>query len=299
MKSAFRPATPVTSLSVGSDEAPQAPVGITELAALARQIRKDILIMLNKARSGHTGGSLSATDILVALFFSRLRHKPRNPRWPERDRFVLSKGHAAPAYYAVLAHCGYFPLSQLLTLRQIGSCLQGHPDCMLTPGVECSTGSLGQGVSVAVGMALGLRLDARSSRVYALLGDGETQEGQVWEAVMSAAHYRLDNFCAIVDCNGLQIDGPVRQIMNVEPLGAKFHAFGWHVVEIDGHDMAQIVDALNGAETIKERPTAIIAHTVKGKGVSLFEDKVAYHGVAPTDEELAQALQELDAASLK
>jgi transketolase len=269
------------------------PAELARLGRLARRIRRDILIMLNRAGSGHTGGSLSATDILVALFFSKMRHRPQEPRWPDRDRFVLSKGHAAPAYYAVLAHSGYFPPDELLKLRQLGSCLQGHPDCTLTPGVEVSTGSLGQGLSVASGMALGLRLDGLPSRVYVMLGDGEMQEGQVWEAAMSAAHFKVDNLCAIVDCNDLQIDGLVREVMNIEPLAAKLQAFGWHTIECDGHDIGQVLAALDAAEAVKGRPTAIVARTVKGKGVSIFEGKAKYHGVAPTDEELAQALREL------
>jgi transketolase len=293
MKSATRPAAAAAAPSL--DQAAPAPADLARLRELARQIRKDILIMLHRAGSGHTGGSLSATDILVALFFAKMRHRPAEPRWLGRDRFVLSKGHAAPAYYAVLARGGYFDPAELLTLRQLGSCLQGHPDCLLTPGVEVSSGSLGQGLSVAQGMALGLRLDGRPSRVYALLGDGECQEGQVWEAAMSAAHFGLDNLCAVVDANDLQIDGRVSEIMNVQPLAEKFAAFGWHTLECDGHDFAPLLAALDKAETVKGRPTAIIARTIKGKGVSIFEGQVKYHGVAPTDEELALALRELDA----
>ncbi len=293
MKSATRPAAAAAAPSL--DQAAPAPADLARLRELARRIRKDILVMLHRAGSGHTGGSLSATDILVALFFAKMRHRPAEPRWPERDRFVLSKGHAAPAYYAVLAHGGYFDPAELLTLRQLGSCLQGHPDCLLTPGVEVSSGSLGQGLSVAQGMALGLRLDKRPSRVYALLGDGECQEGQVWEAAMSAAHFGLDNLCIVVDANDLQIDGRVSEIMNVQPLAEKFAAFGWHTLECDGHDFAPLLAALDKAETVKGRPTAVIARTIKGKGVSIFEGQVKYHGVAPTDEELAQALRELDA----
>jgi len=296
MKSAARPAPAEAAASLAAAPAGPAPAEIARLQGLARLVRRDILVMLNRAGSGHTGGSLSVTDILVALFFSKLRHRPQEPTWPERDRFVLSKGHAAPAYYAVLARSGYFDLSQLLTLRQLGSCLQGHPDCTLTPGVEVSTGSLGQGLSVAQGMALGLRLDRRPSRVYAVLGDGEMQEGQVWEALMSCAHYRIDNLCAIIDCNDLQIDGWVREIMNIEPLGDKLRAFGWHTLDVDGHDFAGLLPALEAAEAVKGRPTVILARTVKGKGVSIFEGKAKYHGVAPTDEELAVALRELGEA---
>lgn len=294
MKSAARPAPPqAASLASDGLSGPHDPAKLARLARLARQVRRDIVTMLHKAGSGHTGGSLSVTDILVALFFSKLRHRPQEPTWPDRDRFVLSKGHAAPAYYAVLARSGYFPLTELSTLRQLGSCLQGHPDCTLTPGVEVSSGSLGQGLSVAQGMALGLRLDKRPSRVYAVLGDGELQEGQVWEAAMSGAHFKLDNLCAVVDCNDLQIDGLVREVMNVEPVRDKFAAFGWHTLDIDGHDLGQLLAALDEAERVKGRPTAILARTVKGKGVSIFEGQAKYHGVAPNDEELAQALREL------
>jgi transketolase len=294
MKSAARPASPqAASLASDGLSGPPDPAELARLARLARQVRRDIVTMLHKAGSGHTGGSLSVTDILVALFFSKLRHRPQEPTWADRDRFVLSKGHAAPAYYAVLARSGYFPLTELSTLRQLGSCLQGHPDCTLTPGVEVSSGSLGQGLSVAQGMALGLRLDARPSRVYAVLGDGELQEGQVWEAAMSGAHFKLDNLCAVVDCNDLQIDGLVREVMNVEPVRDKFAAFGWHTLDIDGHDLGQLLAALDEAERVKGRPTAVLARTVKGKGVSIFEGKAKYHGVAPNDEELAQALREL------
>lgn len=293
MKSAARSASQAATLAADGLAGAPGPAELQRLEALARQIRRDIVTMLHRAGSGHTGGSLSATDLIVALFFGKMRHRPAEPLWSGRDRFVLSKGHAAPAYYAALARAGYFPLEELLTLRQLGSCLQGHPDCILTPGVEVSSGSLGQGLSVAQGIALGLRLDGSSSRVYAILGDGECQEGQVWEAAMSCAHFRIDNLCTLVDCNDLQIDGLVREVMNVEPLADKFAAFGWHVLDIDGHDMSQILAALAAAEQVKGRPTVILARTVKGKGVSIFEGKAKYHGVAPDDEELAQALKEL------
>jgi transketolase len=228
--------------------------------------------------------------MITALYFHVMRHDPENPQWEERDRFILSKGHAAPAQYVALAEAGYFPKEDLMMLRRLGSHLQGHPDSKGTPGVEVCTGSLGQGLSMANGMALGLRLDKRSSRVYALLGDGELQEGQVWEAAMASAHYRLDNLCALIDANALQIDGEVERVMNVGPIGDKFKAFGWNVTEIDGHDMEAIVKALESANHIKEKPTAIVARTVKGKGVPRFEHKVSYHGVAPNDEELNEAL---------
>jgi transketolase len=264
---------------------------IVELEETARKLRVAIVKALHKSQSGHTGGSLSAIDMVTALYFHKMRHKPAEPSWEGRDRFVLSKGHAAPAQYAALAEAGYFPKEDLMLLRRLGSHLQGHPDSKGTPGVEVPTGSLGQGLSMAVGMALGLRLDARENRVYTILGDGELQEGQVWEAAMAAGHYRLDNLCAMVDANGLQIDGEVARVMNVAPIADKFRAFGWNVVEIDGHDMAAIVAALDGAETVKGAPTMIVAATVKGKGVSFFENKASYHGVPPSDEELPRALE--------
>lgn len=259
----------------------------------ARLLRIEILKMLTEAGSGHTGGSLSAADIVTALYFYKLRHRPDDPLWEERDRFVLSKGHAAPLLYAVLAMAGYFDKALLKTLRKLGSPLQGHPSSKSLPGVEVSTGSLGQGLSVANGMAMGLRLSKLPSRVYCLLGDGELQEGQVWEAAMTAAHYKLDNLCAIIDLNGLQIDGPISQVKNIEPVQSKWQAFGWNTIEINGHDMAQIVDSLDRAETLKGAPTVILARTIKGRGVSIFENKVKYHGVAPTKEELEIALKEL------
>lgn len=266
---------------------------IENLKKWARQLRLDVLMMLNKAKSGHTGGSLSAADIVAALYFYKMRHDPKNTKWEDRDRFVLSKGHAAPIQYAALARCGYFSPKELLTLRKLGSILQGHPDMKCTPGIEVCTGSLGQGLSMANGMALALRLDKKASRVYALLGDGEVEEGQIWEAAMSAAHYKLDNICAILDFNGFQIDGAVTDVMNIEPLSAKWAAFGWHVLMIDGHDMEQIISALNESETIKGQPTMIIARTVKGKGVSIFEGKYQYHGIPPSDEELKKSMEEL------
>jgi transketolase len=264
---------------------------IVELEETARKLRVAIVKALHKSQSGHTGGSLSAIDMVTALYFHTMRHNPAEPSWEGRDRFVLSKGHAAPAQYVALAEAGYFPKEDLMLLRRLGSHLQGHPDSKGTPGVEVPTGSLGQGLSMAVGMALGLRLDARENRVYTILGDGELQEGQVWEAAMAAGHYRVDNLCAMVDANGLQIDGEVAKVMNVAPIADKFRAFGWNVVEIDGHDMAAIVAALDGARTVKGAPTMIVAATVKGKGVSFFENKASYHGVPPSDEELPRALE--------
>jgi transketolase len=257
-------------------------------------LRVEILKMLTEAGSGHTGGSLSAADIVTALYFYKMNHKPDNPAWKDRDRFILSKGHAAPVLYAALALSGYFEKSLLKTLRKVGSPLQGHPCSKKLPGVEISTGSLGQGLSIANGMALGLKIDGSSSRVYCLLGDGETQEGQVWEAAMTAAHYKLDNLCAIIDNNGLQIDGHCCNVMCIEPLVKKWEAFGWNVIDINGHNMDAIVKALDAAETVKAKPTMIVARTIKGKGVSFFEGKVEYHGLAPTPEELEKALKELD-----
>jgi transketolase len=290
MKTAIRPTDAMGAKTADPSE-------VARLQETARNLRRDILLMLHKAGSGHTGGSLSAADLITALFFSKMRHRPGEPRWPGRDRFVLSKGHAAPVYYAALAHSGYFPVSELMSLRQLGSCLQGHPDCLLTPGVEITSGSLGQGLSVALGMALALRLDANPARVYVLLGDGECQEGQVWEAAMAAAHFKCDNLCVLIDDNGLQIDGRVADIMNVEPLEDKWSAFGWRAIRIDGHDFSQILPALDEAALNTASPTAIIATTVKGKGVSFFEGKVKYHGVAPTDDELTRALAELERVS--
>jgi transketolase len=266
---------------------------IASLTEKARTLRIEILKMLTEAGSGHTGGSLSAADIVTALYFSKMRHDPEDPKWSQRDRFILSKGHAAPVLYAALALSGYFEKTLLKTLRKLGSPLQGHPCSKILPGVEISTGSLGQGLSIANGIALGLRMDGLNSRVYCLLGDGETQEGQVWEAAMTAAHYKLDNLCAFIDNNGLQIDGHCCDVMHIEPIVDKWAAFGWHVIDINGHDIGAILGALNEAETVKGKPTMIVARTVKGKGVSLFEGKVQYHGLAPTHEELEIALKEL------
>ena len=268
-------------------------VDIENLKEKARQVRIEIVKMLAQAGSGHTGGSLSSADIVTALFFYKMRHNPKDPKWKDRDRFVLSKGHAAPVLYTALALSGYFDKSLLGSLRKIDSPLQGHPCCKLLSGVEVSTGSLGQGLSVANGMALGLRLAGSPARVYCLLGDGEIQEGQVWEAAMTASHYKIDNICAIIDHNRLQIDGNCSEVMNIEPIEAKFEAFGWNVFTIDGHNMQEIVEALDMAEKIKGKPTVIVANTIKGKGVSIFEGKVQYHGVAPNQEELKIALKEL------
>lgn len=269
---------------------------LQELQEISRNIRVDILKMLNRARSGHTGGSLSSVEILVSLYYVVMNHRPQDPEWEDRDRFILSKGHAAPALYTVLAHCGYFPKEELNTLRRLGSKLQGHPKANSVPGIEVSTGSLGQGLSIANGIALGLRLNKKQSRVYVLLGDGEIQEGMVWEAAMSASHYSIDNLCAIVDNNGFQIDGAVQKVMNIYPIAEKFFAFGWEVFEVNGHDFVELIDAFDSAKSVSGKPSVIIARTVKGKGVSFMEGKYEYHGVPPTDDELARALKELGVA---
>lgn len=266
---------------------------IKELENKARQVRKLIVRMLGIAGSGHPGGSLSSTDLLTALYFSVMRHDPKNPGWPERDRFHLSKGHCCPVWYAVLSEAGYFPQEKLWTLRKLGSMLQGHPD-RRTPGVEVASGSLGQGLSVAVGMCLAAKIDKRDYRVYVLMGDGEIQEGNIWEAAMAASHYKCSNLCAMLDCNGFQIDGKTSAVMNLEPLVAKWQAFGWHTIEIDGHDMKQILSAYGKAKTVKDKPTIIIARTIKGKGVSFMENVVDFHGRAPTKDETDQAIKELD-----
>lgn len=264
-----------------------------QLEAQAKQIRRDIITMIGAAGSGHPGGSLSAADIVTALYFYVMKNDPERPDWPDRDRFILSKGHGAPVLYAALAQRGYFLKEELLTLRKLGSILQGHPDMRKVPGVEMSTGSLGQGLSAAVGMALAAKLDKKSHRIYVLLGDGEIQEGMIWEAAMAAAHFKLDNIVAFLDHNGMQIDGPTRDIMCPEPLTDKWRAFGWHVVDIDGHNMAEILAAVEMAHLTSGKPTMIIAKTVKGKGVSFMENQVGWHGVAPKPEEVTLALKEL------
>ena len=248
--------------------------------------------MTAAAGSGHPGGSLSSADIVTALYFKVLNHHPDDPKWSQRDRFVLSKGHCAPILYAALARSGYFPVCDLLNLRKIDCHLQGHPDMHKTPGVETSSGSLGQGLSISVGMALAMRLDGLPGHIYTLMGDGESQEGEVWEGAMAAAHYKLGNLTAIVDTNGLQIDGFTKDVMNVEPLAQKYEAFGWETVSIDGHDFQQILDALEWGRQAKG-PSAIIAKTVKGKGVSFMENQAGWHGKAPSVKEAEQALMEL------
>jgi transketolase len=267
---------------------------IVELEGLARKLRRHIIEMTCAAASGHPGGSLSSADIVAFLYFYKLKHNPKDPGWAERDRFVMSKGHAAPVLYAALAEAGYFPPRYLKTLRQVGSSLQGHIDMLALPGIEMSTGSLGQGLSTANGMALAGRLDKRNYRVYCLLGDGECQEGQVWEAAMTSAHYRLDNLTAIVDCNKYQIDGRVEDIKNLNPFHEKWKAFGWSVISCDGHKMEALEEALGKAENIRGKPAVILADTVKGKGVSFMEQNpLDYHGKAPTAEEEKRAVKEL------
>ncbi|EQK40806.1 transketolase, thiamine diphosphate binding domain protein [[Clostridium] bifermentans ATCC 638] len=263
------------------------------LNGIARNIRRDIVTMIHSSKSGHPGGSLSAVEILTSLYFDEMNVDSRNPKMEDRDRFVLSKGHAAPVLYSTLAEKGYFDKTELNSLRKIGAMLQGHPDMKGIPGVEMSTGSLGQGFSVACGMAMASKLDNAPWRVYTLLGDGEIQEGIVWEAAMSAAHYKLDNLVAFLDYNGLQIDGEVEKVMNVGPAMDKFKSFGWNVIEIDGHDFDQIFAALDMAKETVGKPTMIIAKTVKGKGVSFMENNAGWHGTAPSDSDLEKALQEL------
>lgn len=266
---------------------------IRMLEEKATEMRKDIVIMVGAANSGHPGGSLSSADIVAALYFHVMRVDPKNPNWAERDRFVLSKGHASPVLYAALAEAGFFPKEEITTFRKIDSHLQGHPDRKKCPGVEFSTGSLGQGLSGACGMALAGKLDKKGYQVYAVIGDGESQEGQIWEAAMTAAHYGLDNLTVFTDWNGLQIDGLNCDIMNVAPLPEKWRAFNWNVIEIDGNDMEQILAALEPEKRIAGKPTMIIAKTVKGKGVSYMENVCDWHGKAPTEEQVKQAICEL------
>jgi transketolase len=265
-----------------------------ELRKIAKDIRKDVLKMLAEAGSGHTSGSLSCVDVIVALYYYKLQHDPKNAKWADRDRFVLSKGHTCPSLYAVLARRGFFPPEELMNLRKRGSILQGHAS-LLTPGCEASTGSLGQGLSISNGIALAARLDKRDYRVYCLIGDGEQDEGQIWEAAMTSAHYKIDNLCLIVDYNRQQIDGWTSDVMNLEPIKDKWAAFGWNVIEIDGHDFKQLMDAYDKAEIVKGKPSVIIAHTVKGKGVSFIEkNSVAYHGTAIKKADLDRAIKEIE-----
>ena len=269
---------------------------LKELRIAANHVRQGVIEGTFNAKSGHPGGSLSAADMITYLYLREMNVRPEEPRWENRDRFVLSKGHCAPALYAALAERGFLPVEELKTLRHVGSRLQGHPNMNLTPGVDMSTGSLGQGVSTACGMALGAKKQGKSLRVYTLLGDGEIEEGQVWEAMMMAAHYKLDNLCVIVDNNNLQIDGAISEVMSPYPIGEKLAAFGLFVQEIDGHDFEQIEAALTAARAEKGRPSAIILKTVKGKGVSYMENQVSWHGTAPNDEQYEQAMAELTAA---
>ncbi|MBA7716185.1 Apulose-4-phosphate transketolase subunit A [subsurface metagenome] len=270
------------------------PLSTEEMEAMAKKLRRHIITMTGKAGSGHPGGSLSAVEIVTALYFGLLQHKSSNPQWADRDRFILSKGHAAPLLYATLAECGYLPIEELTTLRQLDSRLQGHTDRTATPGVEMSAGALGQGLSFAIGVALAGRLNSQKYRVYVLLGDGECDEGQVWEGAMAAAHFKVDNLVAIVDNNGLQIDGWNRDVMNLDPFNQKWQAFGWHVIEVDGHDLTQLIDAFDRAKLAKGQPVVIIAHTIKGKGVSFMENNPDFHGKAPNAEEVEIALKELE-----
>ena len=269
---------------------------VNEIESVAKKLRKHIVKMIHNAKSGHPGGSLSAIDILTVLYTKVMRQFPdwdKNPNFADRDRFVLSKGHASAAIYSILAHCGYFPEEDLLEYRKFGTKLQGHPCCSKLKGIEVSTGSLGQGLSIGCGMALGLKLDKKESRVYVLMGDGELQEGSVWEAAMNAAHYNLNNITAIVDRNRLQIDGCTENVMAVGDVAKKFASFGWNTVEIDGHNIQEIYKALKDSEK-SEKPTVIVANTIKGKGVSFMENQAGWHGKCPNDEQLAQALAELN-----
>ncbi|EQB89387.1 transketolase [Clostridium punense] len=267
---------------------------LESLKGITRNIRKDIIKMLTESGSGHPGGSLSAVEIMTTLYFNEMNVDPKNPKDPNRDRFVLSKGHAAPVLYSVLAEKGYFNKEELMGLRKIGAMLQGHPNMTYIPGVDMSTGSLGQGISAAVGMALAGKLDKKDYRVYVLLGDGELEEGQVWEASMSAAHYKLDNLTAFVDYNGLQIDGDVEEVMNPNPIADKFVAFGWNVIYLeDGHDLVEIKNAIEEGKKVKDKPTMIVCKTIKGKGVSFMENEAGWHGSTPNKEQCEQALSEI------
>jgi transketolase len=264
-----------------------------ELAAICKRMRRELIEMITAAKSGHPGGSLSATEIVVTLFFDVMRHDPANPKWKDRDRFILSKGHCCPVLYAVMAECGYCPKDQLMTLRKLGSIYQGHPDVRFLPSLEASTGSLGEGLSLGIGMALAAKLDHSPSRSYVVLGDGEIQEGQIWEAAMFGGFHKVDNLVAIVDYNRIQLDGFVKDIMDLEPLADKWRSFDWHVIELNGHDIAALQRAFAEAETVKGKPTVLIAHTIKGKGISFMENNPKFHGQAPTPDECVRALAEL------
>lgn len=266
-----------------------------ELSRIAYQIRRGVLTAVYSASSGHPGGSLSIAEILTYLYFEEMNIDPKDPKKPDRDRFVLSKGHASPGIYSTLAHRGFFPVEDLKTFRQHDSVLQGHPDMKHIPGVDMTTGSLGLGISAACGMALGAKLNGYNNRVWTILGDGESEEGQVWEAAIFAAHYKLGNLCAFVDWNGLQIDGPIDEVISPAPFESKFEAFGWNVISIDAHDLDQIEAACNAAKACTDKPTAIIARSTKGKGVSYMENNVSWHGAAPKQEQYEQGIAELDA----
>jgi transketolase len=283
-----------TSAASAAAEVFSLSASVAEMKAMAKRLRRHIVTMVGKAGSGHPGGSLSAVEIVTALYFKMMRHKPLDPQWPDRDRFILSKGHAAPLLYSVLAECGYFPVEELFTLRQMNSRLQGHTDRTITPGVEMSAGSLGQGLSFGLGVALAGRIDEQDYHVYVLLGDGECNEGQVWEAAMATAHYSVDNLTAIVDNNGQQIDGWNCDVMSLDPFPAKWQSFGWRVIEVDGHSLPELIAAYKEARKVKGQPTVIIAHTVKGKGVSFMENNPDFHGTAPNAMEVELALKELE-----
>ena len=267
---------------------------VVKLQGIANNVRINVIEAVAAAKSGHPGGSLSVADILTVLYFDKMNINPQNPKWEDRDRLVLSKGHVAPALYAVLAERGYFPKEELVKLRKFGSMLQGHPDMKSTPGIDMSTGSLGQGLSAANGMALTAKLDNKDYKIYVILGDGEVQEGQIWEAAMSSAHYKLDNVIAILDFNGLQIDGSNEEVMNINPIDEKFAAFGWNVIKIDGHDLEAISNAVDKAKKILGKPSVIIAKTFKGKGVSFMENNADWHGTAPNEDQRKAAIAELE-----
>lgn len=269
------------------------PEALVHLSNKALSVRRHIVNSVGAAKSGHPGPSLSCTDILVSLYFEEMRVDPTKPKWEDRDRFVLSKGHAAPGLYAVLAERGFFSVDELATLRQLGSILQGHPDSKKTPGVDMATGSLGQGLSIANGMALAAKIDGKDFRVYTILGDGECEEGQIWEAAMTSVHYKLDNLTAFLDYNHLQIDGRIEEVKSLTDIPSRFAAWNWNVIDIDGHDFSQILGAIDTAKSIKGVPTLIAAHTVKGKGISFMEDQVGWHGTAPNEEQVRAALAEL------
>ena len=273
-----------------------APERLLELEEIALDVRRLIVDSVYEAGSGHPGGSLGITDVMTCLYFEHMKHDPNNPQWEKRDRLIMSKGHCCPAQYAVLAKTGYFPIEELKTLRKINSRLQGHPDMRKTPGVEFNGGSEGQGLSGAVGMALAGKIDGSRHRIYCVIGDGECQAGQIWEAAGAASHYRLDNLVGILDRNGLQIDGPTEEIMSIEPIAERWRAFGWHVIEVDGHDFDEILGALEKATRVTGKPTMIIAHTVKGKGVSYMEGTLSFHGKPPSKDELVKAHTEFDLA---